>query len=1043
MVLSPRRSLALTLVLLAGLCARAEAVSINAPAAVVPGGSSAQVAISVTDAPASAGYTGLDLFLRYDGDIAEVVSVSTAGTAIDGWDIAYNVFENVDGSTDELRISAASFANLDVSGTETLLLIEFSAAAVTSPTSTSLTFALADLNESAVPTTAGSIAIGGTDGQLQLSPSTLLPGADLTVQLDDADLTGAVSVSVTVTNSTTSESEELSLTESPANSGTFSATLSTAFAVAAGTDDDGTLGAKMDDIITASYADALGADGQAGSVAADSDATILGGSTATLVLSGSPLYPGGSIDIELTDSDAVGDGSLTVTVSNTTTGDSETVTLTETGSGVFTGSIGTEYSTSGTSADGVLGVARDDVISASYDDPVNDIGGTETIGPAPGGEITILGGDTGALTLSPLDLTPGLSLTVTVTDSDLTGDGSLTVTVSNTTTGDTEMVTLTETPANSGIFVGSLSTLFDPGSSGTSGNGVLGIKTGDGIGATYQDERNDDGGPETIGGDLTISGGTNGTVSISPATIFPGESVTVTVVDADLAGDGSVDVTVRSETSGGSTKETTTATLSETGTPGTFSGTVTTVFAAAASAGGPLDVQKDDEIEAEYADALTSTGGTATVVSPTSVAVLGGTLASLRTSLGVQAGDGLRIELTDPDLDTDSGSKQTVDVTVTNLSGGDTETVTLEETGVATGIFRVTPPMPTGPGGSSGDDVLQVSPQDELQVAYDDLLDAAGGPTTVTATTTGALFGDTSANGTVRALDAALILQENVGLVTFDDYQNLVGDVNPPTDPGDYPQVNADDASKILMFAVGLITEFPIQTGVPSPHPYKRLHVTRRLAIGEPRVVDGRTRLPILADDVTGLLAGNLTLTFDEARMRVVDVVASERTTGFTVVSHAADGRLNIAFAGAEIRGEGEGALVDLELESLTPDALASLQLSEAKLNGGSTPVALTGSAASLSLPQQFALLQNWPNPFNPETQIRYELAEATHVRLRIYDLAGQVVRELVDEQRAAGTHTVRWNGLNATGAEVASGAYFYRLEAGGATFTRKMSLLR
>ena len=90
-----------------------------------------------------------------------------------------------------------------------------------------------------------------------------------------------------------------------------------------------------------------------------------------------------------------------------------------------------------------------------------------------------------------------------------------------------------------------------------------------------------------------------------------------------------------------------------------------------------------------------------------------------------------------------------------------------------------------------------------------------------------------------------------------------------------------------------------------------------------------------------------------------------------------------------------------------------------------------------------FWLGQCYPNPFNPSTAIRFTLAEAARARLSIYDVSGRLVRRLVDEQRGAGTHNEIWDGTDGTGRGAASGVYFYRLEAGPFTQTRKMVLLR
>jgi hypothetical protein len=96
-----------------------------------------------------------------------------------------------------------------------------------------------------------------------------------------------------------------------------------------------------------------------------------------------------------------------------------------------------------------------------------------------------------------------------------------------------------------------------------------------------------------------------------------------------------------------------------------------------------------------------------------------------------------------------------------------------------------------------------------------------------------------------------------------------------------------------------------------------------------------------------------------------------------------------------------------------------------------------------VELPASFALSQNYPNPFNPSTTIEYSLAERSRVRLTVYNILGQRVNTLIDEERPAGTYTIEWNGANARGHPVASGVYFYRLSAGDFAEVRKMVLVK
>ncbi len=100
------------------------------------------------------------------------------------------------------------------------------------------------------------------------------------------------------------------------------------------------------------------------------------------------------------------------------------------------------------------------------------------------------------------------------------------------------------------------------------------------------------------------------------------------------------------------------------------------------------------------------------------------------------------------------------------------------------------------------------------------------------------------------------------------------------------------------------------------------------------------------------------------------------------------------------------------------------------------------GTAAP-AIPGLTRLLANHPNPFNPRTTIRFDLARDTTVHLLIYDVRGRRIATLLDGPQPAGAHSAIWNGVDSTGRQVASGVYFYRFQADGVDQTRSMTLVR
>lgn len=100
---------------------------------------------------------------------------------------------------------------------------------------------------------------------------------------------------------------------------------------------------------------------------------------------------------------------------------------------------------------------------------------------------------------------------------------------------------------------------------------------------------------------------------------------------------------------------------------------------------------------------------------------------------------------------------------------------------------------------------------------------------------------------------------------------------------------------------------------------------------------------------------------------------------------------------------------------------------------------------ASVSLPNKYALAQNYPNPFNPSTMIEYSIPKTSFVILKVYDLLGNEIASLINEEKPAGTYKIQFNTDNLSGKKKAlsAGIYFYQLHAGNFVRTKKMILLK
>ena len=229
------------------------------------------------------------------------------------------------------------------------------------------------------------------------------------------------------------------------------------------------------------------------------------------------------------------------------------------------------------------------------------------------------------------------------------------------------------------------------------------------------------------------------------------------------------------------------------------------------------------------------------------------------------------------------------------------------------------------------------------------------------------------------------------------------------------------------------------------------------LNLGSERVVAGElVAVDVSLANVEALVGYGFALNYETDKFEFVSVAPADSdlltsTGGETLFHHVvADGQITIAsglYNGTAVSGGGDVVRfvfrVLREFEDNARFEIADgLVFDPSQLQN---PAVVAGVLELQSTPREFALHQNFPNPFNPDTTIKYDLAESADVTLQIYNVLGQVIRTLVaSETQNAGRYQIRWNGMDDRGVPVSSGVYFYQISAEGKfQHVRKLMLLK
>ncbi|UCE20110.1 MAG: T9SS type A sorting domain-containing protein [Gemmatimonadota bacterium] len=303
------------------------------------------------------------------------------------------------------------------------------------------------------------------------------------------------------------------------------------------------------------------------------------------------------------------------------------------------------------------------------------------------------------------------------------------------------------------------------------------------------------------------------------------------------------------------------------------------------------------------------------------------------------------------------------------------------------------------------------------------------------------MYGDVGLDEEIEVTDAQKILLWIVQQISLTNYQLVMAEVS------GNGTVTAYDASLILQYIQDIIECFPVQEVCPPSCPKPVVFSgDAEVAMGGLLRSGPIVRIPIYVKNAEGVFSAKIAGKYDLKNLEFIKITTTELSKEYLMEYNERNGEVLIAMASAK-------AVV-----SKAPMAYAHFRvigdrgnnddftITEFQVNEG--PVFTSPAKPVTEHPQDFALNQNHPNPFNPETHISFQLLEISgqtskHVTLKIYNALGQEVQTLMNEQKEPGYYTVTWDGIDNQGCEFSSGVYFYRLQAENIVQTKKMVLMR
>ena len=286
--------------------------------------------------------------------------------------------------------------------------------------------------------------------------------------------------------------------------------------------------------------------------------------------------------------------------------------------------------------------------------------------------------------------------------------------------------------------------------------------------------------------------------------------------------------------------------------------------------------------------------------------------------------------------------------------------------------------------------------------------------------------GDINGDGRVRSNDAFLTLKIAAGLIEPTERQFKAADMN-----GD-KKIRSNDAFLVLRKAAGLIPAPSLVDSSPATPLKVRLSKTQG--------VDGDIHALLTVDNPQAVGSANVKIVYNPAALVATGVDAADGDGVVLAANTDTPGVVQIATS--NLNAFDQEVLATIHFKALQHDK-ATAELREIEFFGLDS-----FSINAVIIPDRNLLGQNFPNPFNPETWIPYQLKDESEVTIQIYDVSGRLVRTINLGHKSSGIYVTReeaayWDGRNNAGERMASGLYFYTLKTKSYAHTKRMLLLK